>query len=287
MAIDRGALAESVLPIAEELGRLAPQLVAESDSPPAGSWIDQQLSSGLNLPSDGGFPIVREALVAAMYATLSGVDHAKAWSNLIRSGTATVSLATMTRGAPEGLAKAYAILGAPDTRTLISRHIAITEADLKHPLRHSKFSDRTGKVLDNARLRDAHVQIAAKLDLGRLEAPTAQTMVQDLLRPGTHDESGVTPEIYSQLSGPAHAAMSALGMYVGSDTGRFILPEQIAEDQAAYLFAATCVVSDEWRHNLGVSKALHRDWMVARREAEANLVQSNSAASSHRSDEQL
>lgn len=271
MAIDRGALAESVRPIAEELERLAPQLLAESDSPPAGSWIDQKLSSGLNLPSDGGFPIVREALVAAMYATLSGVDHAKAWSNLIRSGTATVSLATTARGALEGLAKAYAILGAPDTRTLISRHIAITEADLKFPLRYSQFQDHTGRVLNNGHIRNAHVEIASKLALGKLQSPSAQDMVQDLLRPGTRNTDGVTSEIYSQLSGPAHAAMSALGMYATPEGGRFILPRQIAEEQTAYIFAGTSVVADAWLNSFEAGPDQRGRWNIARCAAQRHL----------------
>lgn len=137
-------------------------------------------------------------------------------------------------------------------------------------------------MLDNARLRDARVQIAAKFDLGRLEAPTGQTMAQDLLHPGTHDESGATHEIYSQLSGPAHAAMSVVGMYVGSDTGRFILPDQIAEDQVAYLFAATCGVVDAWMMNFGSAGAPYEGWVAARRGAEAKLVQSNPALQRHR-----
>lgn len=80
MPLDRDVLAESVHPVAEQLQRLAPQLLADSDSATAGSWIQEQLGSELNLLSDGNFPIVREALVAAMYATLSGVDHAMAWT---------------------------------------------------------------------------------------------------------------------------------------------------------------------------------------------------------------
>lgn len=183
----------------------------------------------------------------------------------------------MTRGALEGFAKAYAILSAPDTRTLISRHIAITEADLKHPFRHSQFKDHTGKVLDNARLRDAHVEIVGKLDLGKLEAPTVQTMVQDLLRPATHDESGVTPEIYSQLSGPAHAVMSALGMYVGPDTEQFILPGQVAEEQASYLFGSTCVVAHGWLDNFHADSGVRRAWVEAGRTSETSLLRLRTA----------
>lgn len=273
MPLDRDALIGSVSPIAEELARLAPQLVANSSTPPAGSWIDRRLRSELNLSSDGGFPVVREALVAAMYATLSGVDHVNAWAGLIRGETASVALATMTRGALEGFAKAYTLLSAPDTRELITRHLAITAADLKYPLRYSRFQDYAGQVLDNERLRDAHQEIALKLNLGKLEAPSTQQMVQALLRPGTHDVSGVTPEIYSQLSGPAHAAMSALGMYIPPEGGRFILSTQIAEEQTAYLFAGVCVVADTWMSDFGASQSTRSDWTAARRAAEAKLIQ--------------
>lgn len=275
MALDRDSLIESVSPIADALAHLASQLLANSSSPPAGSWLDQQLRSDLNLPSDGGFPIVREALVAAMCATLSGVDHVNAWCGLIRGETATISLATTTRGALEGFAKASALLRASDTRTLISRHIAITEADLRFPLRYSQFEDYTGRVLDNARLRDAHIDIVTKLGLGRPNAPSAQTIVQDLLRAATHDESGVTPEIYSQLSGPAHGAMSALGMYIAPAGGGYVLPEQIAEEQTAYLFAGTCVVADAWLNKFGAAKITRKYWRNVRQEAEVALIRSN------------
>jgi hypothetical protein len=270
MTINRALLVGAVRPIAHSAAELSRQLVGQSEYF-AGSPVDNHLQSKLNVPSYGGFPIVRETLVAALYATLSGVDHALSWAELIGVENATVSLATVARGAVEGLAKAYYLLSSASTEELIAKHISVTASDLVHPLRNSKFQDYTGQLMDNDTFPRLHEEIAAQLGLVAPKRPSVQRMVQSLLSAGMKVGEKAGPEIYSQLSGPAHASMSALGMYVVPEEGRFQLVPRIVEDQAGYLFVSLCVVTESWLNLFSADRDVRDVWMAARAKAESSL----------------
>lgn len=241
----------------------------------AKSWPDSShgaalLSSSYNVPSYGGFPIVREALMGALLATLSGVDHVLSWADLIEAARPTVSLATVARGAIEGLAKAHYLLSADGAESLVSRHIAITKADIKYPLRHSQFQDSTGQILDNEDIPTIHRVITSNLNL-TLTEPKVQDMVRPLLSAGLRSGHDAGPEIYSQLSGPAHAAASALGMYLNAEDATFVLPPKIASEQAAYLFVAASGVAELWLDKFDADPIARDKWRSARAVAEQHL----------------
>lgn len=271
MPVAPALLVGCVRPLTGALAAIARQLV-DIPSPAADSPIGVHLSSALNVPSYAEFPIVREALVAAMFATLSGVDHATAWCDLVWGRTATVSLATVARGAIEGLAKAHYVMGDTDTKDLVARYLAVTAADMVHPLRHSQFRDYTGKLLENETLPEVHQRIAAELELDPLAKPSVQRMVQGLLTAGTIEGHQAGPEIYSQLSGPAHAAMSALGMYVVPGQSEFALPDEVVTEQAGFLFAGLCVTAEMWLGLFGVGPRGRAPWKRARSQAEFELT---------------
>lgn len=238
---------------------------------PDGSLGAAHLRSELNVPSYGDFPIVREAVYAAMLATLSGVDHALAWTVLVEEGSTSVALATVARGALEGLAKSYYLLSAPDTREFVARHISVSLADLKYPLQYSRFQDFTGTILDNHALPELHRELVARLDL-TLVTPTAQEYVRSLLTAGMRPGEVADFNIYSQLSGAAHAATSALGMYRDETGATFYLPTEIATEEAGYLFAGVCVVAEEWLSVFGADETEISGWRSTRRSAETNVA---------------
>lgn len=271
MLIDRKSVDGSLRSIADFTSELPGRLVGANEYP-EGSTVDRHLRSEFNVPSYGDFPIVREALVAAMFATLSAVDHVQAWIDLVEAKRATVALATVARGALEGFAKSYFLLSAPSTEVLVARHISITAADLIHPLRHSKFQDHTGKPLDNGSFPKLHSEIASMLDLPDMQRPSVQQMVDKLLSAGAREGFRPSRDIYSQLSGPAHASMSSLGMYRGDGESNLSLPPAIAREQTGYLFAGTCVVAEVWLDVFAAAPHDRLGWVAARSAAELNMI---------------
>lgn len=267
---DRQLLAACLSGLASASEAIARDLVGKSATP-AKSPIRAYLASELNIPSYGGLPIVREALVDAMYATMSGSDHTRSWVTLLLTRSATVSMAAVARGALEGLAKAFFLVNSAGTEELIQRHLASVRFDLLHPLRHSEFVDASGTSIDKAQFPKIHDAIEQKLGLQPITRPGAQFLVQELLTAGMRPGLEASREIYSQLSGPAHSGMPALGMYVTSGTPYFELPKIIAAEQCGYLFASICAVAEQWLTLFGSSALSRRVWTSARKEAEGSM----------------
>lgn len=267
---ERRLLGECVAEIADASELVAREMVGQAGVK-AGSRMENLLRSNLNVESYGRFPIVREALVDAMFATISGSDHARSWVSLMLEGTATVSTAAVARGALEGLAKAHYLTSATSTAELIQRHLASARFDLAHPLKHSQFVDASGVLIDKLEFPKVHEDIERELGLARVLRPGSQHLVRDLLTAGMRPGEQASAEIYSQLSGPAHAGMSALGMYVIPNTASFALPKIIASEQAGYLFAAICVVAEEWLELFGLPDEGRQAWIAARMRAEQSM----------------
>jgi hypothetical protein len=268
---DRQLLADCLSGLTSALEALARDLVGKSKMP-ARSPMNVHLGSKVNVPSYGGFPIVREVLVDAMYATISGLDHAHSWVTLLLEGTATVSMAAVTRGALEGLAKAHYLISAETSEELIQRHLASVRFDLVHPLKHSQFIDATGVLIDKGEFPKVHDTIEQSLGLARIARPGSQVLVQELLTAGMRPGLEASREIYSQLSGPAHAGMSALGMYVVPNTANFELPRIIAAEQSGYLFASIGAVAEGWLNLFGASALSRRAWTSTRLKAEHSMA---------------
>ena len=263
-------LIESVRGVASQAETLAREAVRDEWSHP--NKASAFRASVVNLPSYGGRPIVQEAFVSAMLATFSGVDHALAWVQIVEEGTSSVAFATVARGAIEGLSKAHRLLSAEDAEQLVRRHISITHADMQYPLKHSQFTDHLGNKLRNEDIPAVHQAIAASIGL-RLEKPVAQHMVQVMLTEGMRDGTSASPEIYSQLSGVAHAVTSALGMYYEREARRLVSRPEMLVEQAGFLFVASSVVAERWMAMFGADSSTHAAWDGARRTAELSLAQ--------------
>jgi hypothetical protein len=80
---------------------------------------------------------------------------------------------------------------------------------------------------------------------------------------GIHSQAD--PAIYSQLSGVAHAATSALGMFVEPATGSLALPRVVAAEYVAYVFACVVTVADDTATAFGFEGAIAERWQAARR----------------------
>lgn len=251
---------------AAEIARLA----VGADRLPDSSAAAALLSSSFNVPSHGGFPIVREAFVSAMLATYSGVDHALVWADLVARPRAAVAYATVARGALEGFAKAHHLLSAEGPEQFVLRHLSVTKADMTFPARYSQFRDFSGKILDGRELGSVHATIAEDLGL-KLETFSMQDAVRSLLTVGVKPEYTVGGDIYSQLSGVAHAAASALGMYYESDDAKLVMRPEMLTEQAGYLFVASTVVAENWLDVFEADGRERERWRTSRGEAERSL----------------
>ena len=259
----------SVRGVAEAAADIARRTVGAASWPEASEGT-ALLRSRFNVPSYGGHPIVREALMSAMLATLSGVDHALAWTRLLDDGSSAIAPSTVARGAIEGFASAFYLLRAEDPEQFVSRHLAVTRAGMRFPQRHSRFQDFTGAILDNSELPVVHETIAQELGL-KLERPLIQDMVQTMLSAGLEPGTDASPEIYSQLSGAAHAVTSALGMYFDRAAVRLAPQAEILTEQAGYLFVATSVTTESWIEVFDADDEMRRTWRAARAAAERQL----------------
>lgn len=267
---ERGLIRSSVREIAQLADRLT--RTAVQGPPRPGSLASAHIQSELNLPSFGGGPIVQEANFSIMLATSAGVDHVRAYTSALSHEQGTVAMGTLVRGAVAALAKSYYLLSADSTAELIARHVAVTTDELKYPLRYSRFQERDGRVTDGSEYPGVHTRILAELGLTRISVPGEQEKVRSLLSAATTDLA-VGGEVYSQLSGAAHAVTSALGMYLLRDnTARLEYPRQIAFEQVGYLFAGITIVAERVLTVFDLGEADHERWRTARGRAEAALL---------------
>ncbi len=273
---ERGLIRSSVREIAqlaERLTRTAVQGSLHEDSRAAAHF-----RSPLNVPSFDGRPIVQETNASILLATAAGSDHVRAFTGALDHRQATVAMGTLVRGAIEAFAKSYYLLSADSTEDFIARHIALTADELKYPLRYSRFREWNGKVTDGSGYPAAHRRIAVELGLPKIALPTEQEKVRVLLSAATTGLE-VGGDVYSQLSGAAHAVTSALGMYLVQDgSARFEYPRQIAFEQVGYLFAGVTIVAEHVLLVFGLEEADRERWWSARIRAETALLKIRDAA---------
>jgi len=213
--LGRGELLElsgSLIDIADGGIRLANGLLSRLPPPesPAGLALADSLSTGAH----GG--IIRRSHEVMFFAALAGWDHAKALSTLLR-GTipATVSLASVARGAIEAFARVHWLLE-PSTAVLkVQRYLSLSISDLKF---HIKLSPEAplktlgGNDVDASERRDVLAGQLQALGLPQLDAgPTA------LATGFLEAVFGGGAKKYSQLSGVAHAQTLSVHSFVEID----------------------------------------------------------------------
>jgi hypothetical protein len=268
---ERQRIRSSVQEIALMVDRLA--RTAVNDPAREDSLAKSHAVSALNLPSfDGLQGIVQEANFSMLLATSAGVDHVKVFTSTLIAGHGTVALGTVVRGAVEAFAKAHYLLTAGTTADLIGRHIALTTDELRFPLRYSQFQQWDGTVTDGNSYPEVHRGILEQLGLEPLRAPSVQSRVSALLTAGSVGPE-VGGDVYSGLSGAAHAVTSALGMYLRrDDSARYEYPRAIAFEQVGYLFASIVVVAGLLINIFALEQADRDRWDAARRRAEIAIV---------------
>jgi hypothetical protein len=267
----------SVRGIAQAVDELTRSAVADPER--ESSKAQRHAVSEMNLPSfDGIQKVVQEANVSGMLTVSSGTDHVLAFCSCLESGTGTVALGTLVRAAVEAFAKANYLWSSPTTADLIGRHIALTKDELRFPLRYSSFRQWDGTITDGKGYPAVHEAINDQLGLSAVQLPSAQTRVSELLSAGSDGQS-VGGEIYSGLSGAAHAGTSALGMYLLSDGSvRYEYPSAIAFEQTGYLFAAIAVVGELVADVFMVDPSEFKTWRDKRQLAEESLIRLMAAA---------
>jgi hypothetical protein len=261
----------SVREIAHAVDRLTRTAVNE---PAPTSKARSYATSESNLRSfDGVHGIVEEAYFSVLLATSSGVDHVKAFTATLGGGHGTVALGTLVRSAVEAFAKSHHLLSAKTSEDLIGRHIALTAHELTFPLRYSRFQQGDGTITDGQSYPKLHRAIAHELGLPPIQVPSVQSRVSSLLTAGSTGLD-VDGDVYSGLSGAAHAVTSALGMYMLRDgTARYEYPRAIAFEQVGYLFVGIAVVAELVIDVFQPAQANRDRWMGARQRAEAALRQ--------------
>jgi hypothetical protein len=261
--------------IVREIASVVDRLARTAVNDPAreGSVARSHAVSALNLPSfDGIQGIVQEANFSMLLATSAGVDHIKVFTSALIAGHGTVALGTLVRGAVEAFAKSYFLLTAQTTADLIGRHIALTTDELKFPVRYSQFQQWDGRVTDGKGYLDVHRNILLQLGLEPLRVPSVQNRVSALLTAGSVGPA-VGGDVYSGLSGAAHAVTSALGMYLQrDDSAKYEYPREIGFEQVGYLFASIVVVAGLIIDVFALEQADRDRWDAARTRAEIAIV---------------
>ncbi len=212
-----------------------------------------------------GLPVAAQgpaALFSARIAADAAIEGATDFVDSIQRGRRSVSLAPTVRAVLEAASKAHYLLSANDERDLLVRHQMLAIEELQYPVKHSQFQMVDGREIDGeehrAELERALDQLRGKT---AVQFPKMTERVSNLL--GVLSDA--QPVIYSQLSGTAHAATSALGMFLDVSTLSFVLPRVIATEYAAYVFAAIVVAADDHVGAFGVDGVEYERWESSRR----------------------
>jgi len=238
---------------------------------PAASHRDSELNS----IAFGTSTVTNDAYLAILLATSAGADHVRAYVSLLPKSRVTVAMSTLTRGALEAFAKAGYLLEPVVSLEFIGRYLGVTLDDLTFPMKHGTFRDSEGVEIDKIAYRDRLRELRATLE--PTPKPTLRTthQVGHLLESalGEHPDPDLNlPNIYSQLSGTAHAGATTLGMYLGPERQptRFVYPRQLALEHVSYLFAAILRVGELGIEHFAISGGPAERWQESlRRSGEA------------------
>jgi hypothetical protein len=262
-----GALAE----IAEMLEAIARIAVASGGSDQ--SQASNHDASPHNVRGFTGTPLTKEINLSTMLSTIAGVDHVMSYLDLVASPKRSVSMATLTRGALEGFARAFHVLSADTSHEFLARHINSTLDDLQFPSKLSRFQKFSGEEIDSSAYPEALEEI--RLSLGVLRSRVSIShQVRSLLSFGAPSVPlQDLAQIYSQLSGAAHGATSAVGMYLApSNAAQFEYPPVISHEHVGYMHSAICTVAERYLAVFGLELPIRKEWEDSQERAQAAML---------------
>jgi hypothetical protein len=177
------------------------------------------------------------------YANMSAMDHLRAFVALIRTPTVrSTSLATVTRGALESLARTWHLLARADDNDYVYRVISLLRSDLRHSeLLQEPVRTRDGDPVDPAEKRAFFADELKRLGL---LAPAKVDLAQMVARMlDSEMGQGDGRMRYSTLSSIAHAHRLGINTFVTtSDEGEITglaAPRPVVMNMVGELTAAT------------------------------------------------
>ena len=243
---------------------------APSSDSTAAFWPE----SSFNSPSKFGPPLFKSACNTLGLAVVAGANNVEAFVMLVESGRGATAAASVTRAALEAYARVFFLLEAASDAVFYHRYLSLTHDELKYPVRHSKFTNASGEEIDGLAYRQELGAIIKHLHFNNFLDVGLANLVGSLLAKSL-DEPDVDPAIYSQLSGVAHAASSAIGMFVETTlTGwQLMLPRDVALEYCGYLFAAVVKVAELALVVFGLTGGAIDRWNAAKERAEIALAE--------------
>jgi hypothetical protein len=261
-----------------ELARACSTVVLYSlENPSAASAVASWISSPTNFESNFGPKLFKSACNSIALSTAAASDNLNTFVFSLRNERSAVSMAALTRATLEAYGRAYFLLQSQSAEGFFHRYVSLTHDELKYPVRHSGFTTAEGAVIDGAAYRAELTEFAKKLNSSKLLDVSLAELVATLLAQAADGETD--PAIYSQLSGAAHAAASAVGMFVQRSMAGWglTLPSDIAFEYAGYIYAAATVVGDRAVELFDPPVAVADRWRGARDRATLKMLELRSA----------
>ena len=230
--------------------------------------------STFNLPSKFGSTLFESAGNAIALAGVAAADNVGAFVTLVKSGRGPTAASPVTRAALEAYARVFFLLNAESAEVFYHRYLSLTHEELKYPVRYSKFANASGEEIDGLAYRRELGEINKRLGFNDFLDVGLANLVGSLLA-NSLEEPDVDPAIYSQLSGVAHAASSAIGMFLKTtSTGwQLILPRDVALEYCGYLYSAAVNVAERIVVAFRPTGGAVDRWNAARARAEVALAE--------------
>ena len=204
--------------------------------PPVGSGA-HSLYSG----PEAGYAI--DGFLTMQYANMSAMDHLRGFVALTRAPTVrSTSLATITRGALESLARTWHLLARADDSDYLHRVISLLRSDLRHSeMLGETISTRNGVPVDPAERRTFYLRELQRLRLsGPAKVDLAQ-MVAVMLDSEMGQGDGRMR--YSALSSIAHAHRIGINTFITTssdgEVSGLAAPRPVVMNMVGELTAAT------------------------------------------------
>lgn len=230
--------------------------------------------SKFNSSSEFGPPLFISAGNTMALAVVAGASNVEAFVMLVEKGRGGTAAAPVTRAALEAYARAFFLLEADSDAVFYHRYLSLTHDELKYPVRHSKFINASGEEIDGLAYRQELGAIIKQLHFNNFLDVGLANLVGSLLAKSL-EEPDIEPAIYSQLSGVAHAASSALAMFLETtSTGwQLKLPRDVALEYCGYLFAAIVKVAELAVVVFGPTGGVIDRWNAAKERAKIALAE--------------
>lgn len=203
---------------------------------------------------------------------LAVVDHVKAFIRAVRDGQASVSAASLARGAVEPAAKSWYLLASADAAELFRRYVAVTDMELKRSIRFSELVDGTGRPVDGER-HLADLRGALKTcELEPLQNVNLTKIVSDMLDAAAGGPDG--RRAYSALSSVAHGEATATAVFLAARVGevRLHLPAVMAYEYTKLLFMSCRIVARTMIEYAGLEREYRERWDAVYRRAATSMT---------------